>query len=119
MVGEVVQTARGSYVRCAPDSGVIRNEADLLDLMGACYETEANRIMVESSHLLPEFFDLSTGMAGSFFLKLTTYQMQTAVVADLSAIKSQRFQELISESNKYGQIRYFNTAAEAEDWLLA
>ncbi|MBE2198383.1 MAG: DUF4180 domain-containing protein [Anaerolinea sp.] len=118
VIGEVVQTERGSYVRCAPDSGVVASDRDLLTLLECSYELEANRILLTAVQLHPDFFDLSTGLAGSLFVKLTNYRVQTAIVADLFAIKSQRFQELIRESNRRGQIRYFNTVAEAEAWLL-
>ncbi len=118
MFGEVVQTERGGYVRCAPGSGVVASEGDLLTLMGECYQIGAGRILLEQAQLHPDFFDLSTGLLGTIFLKLSTYQVKTAVVANLQAIPSQRFQELVRESNKGHQIRFFNTVAEAESWLL-
>ncbi len=119
MFGEMVQTNRGVYVRCAPDSGVVANESDLLTLFSDCYEFATNRLLLSEAHLHPNFFDLSTGMAGALFLKLSIYHVKTAVVANLQAIKSQRFHELIQESNKGSQIRFFNTTTEAENWLLS
>ncbi|MCB8966118.1 MAG: DUF4180 domain-containing protein [Chloroflexota bacterium] len=118
IIGEVVERTGGSYLRCTPESASIDNEQGVLDLLGYGYEMETPRLVLDEAHLHPNFFDLSTGLAGALLLKLSNYRVQTAVVADLQAIKSARFQELIRESNRRGPIRFFNTAAEAEDWLL-
>lgn len=117
MQGEVVNIPTGSYVRCAPDDDLITGEADVLDLMGACYEIDGNRLLLEEKHLHPNFFDLKTGLAGAVFLKLTNYQAKTAVLANLANIKSERFQELIYETNKGKLIHFFDDLAKAEQWL--
>ena len=117
MYGEVVNTTTGSYVRCAADDGQVSSEADVLDLMGACYAIDGNRLLLDEKHLHPDFFDLKTGLAGAVFLKLTNYQAKTAVFANLATIKSERFQELIYETNKGALIHFFDDLATAEKWL--
>ena len=117
MVGEVVNTSTGSYVRCAPDDGQITREADVLDLLSSCYEIDANRLLLDEAHLHPDFFDLKTGLAGAVFLKLTNYRAKTAVLANLANIQSERFQELIYESNKGKLINFFDDLTKAEQWL--
>jgi len=117
MNGEIVNTPTGSYVRCAPDDGLIARDADVLDLMGAFYEMDASRLLLDEAHLHPDFFDLKTGLAGAIFLKLTNYRVKTAVLANLANIQSKRFQELIYESNKGKQINFFNDLTKAEQWL--
>jgi len=119
MIGEVVQTTTGEYVRCAAESDMISKEQDILDLLAYCAETESNRIMLDEEHLHPAFFDLKTGLAGDIFHKLSTYHVKTAIVADLDGIKSERFQELIYECNKGNQINFFNHITSAETWLTA
>jgi len=117
MIPEIVHTTTGSYVRAEPGSGILNNERDVLDLLAACGEIDASRIMLEEATFHPNFFDLSSGLAGAVLLKLSMYRVKTAVLANLSAIKSQRFQELIRESNKRGPIRFFDTRTTAEAWL--
>ena len=117
MITEIVQTSTGSYVRCASQSRMISTEIDILDLLVSCGEIDSNRILLDEEHLHPDFFDLSTGLAGAILLKLSTYHVKTAVVADLGGIKSPRFQELIWESNKGDQLRFFKDMKQAEKWL--
>jgi len=117
MYGKVVNTPTGSYVRCAPDDGLVSREADVLDLMGACYEIDGNRLLLEEKYLHPDFFDLKTGLAGAIFLKLTNYREKIAVLANLNNIQSERFQELIYETNKGKLINFFDDFTKAEQWL--
>lgn len=119
MLGEIVQTPTGSYVRCAASNSVISREQDVLDLLTCCGEIDSNRILLEEAHLHPNFFDLSTGLAGAILGKLAIYHVKTAIVADLDGIQSQRFQELIRESNRGDQVNFFRSLAPAEQWLTA
>jgi PadR family transcriptional regulator AphA len=119
MIGEIVQTPAGSYVRCALEDDRISNEQDMLDLLALCGKIDANRIMLDEEHLHPDFFDLRTGLAGGIFQKFSNYHVRAAVVVDLTGITSQRFQELIYECNRGGEIRFFNHLTEAEEWLTA
>jgi len=118
MEGKIVNTNSGSYVRVMPGSDLLASERDLLDLLSYCYEAGDSKILLEGIYLDPAFFDLSSGVAGEIFHKLSTYQVKTAIVADLQAIKSERFQELIRESNKGRQINYFESVTDAEKWLV-
>ncbi|MFQ5421258.1 MAG: DUF4180 domain-containing protein [Anaerolineae bacterium] len=117
MIGEIVHTPTGSYVRCAPDDGLVSRDADVLGLLGSCYEIGANRLLLDEQHLHPDFFDLKTGLAGAIFLKLTNYRAKTAVLATLVNIQNERFQELIFECNKGQQINFFDDLTKAEQWL--
>lgn len=119
MIGEVVQTSTGSYVRCAAESGIINQERDLLDLLACCGELDSNRVLLDEAHLHPDFFDLSTGLAGAILGKFAIYHVKAAIVADLDAIPSQRFRELVGECNRGDQFHFFRGLAEAEQWLTA
>lgn len=119
MIGEVVQMSTGEYVRCAPQSGILTSEADVLDLLAECYGIESSRIMLDEAHLPPGFFDLKSGLAGAIFHKLSVYQVRAAIVADLDGIKSQRFRELIHECNQGDDIHFFDNVSQAEQWLTA
>ena len=117
MIGEIIQTTTGSYVKCATDSRVVSSERDVLDLLAYCGQASTDNILLEQAFLHPNFFDLSTKLAGDIFHKLTTYRIKTAIVANLSEIKSERFQELIFECNKGNQINFFDDLSTAEQWL--
>jgi hypothetical protein len=117
MNGEMVQTDSGVYVRCQPGEMPLACQQDLLDLLPLCYEAGVNQIMLEQAHLHPDFFDLKTGLAGALFLKLTTYGVKTAVLLLPATPLNDRFQELVHECNRRGDIRFFYNRREAESWL--
>jgi PadR family transcriptional regulator AphA len=117
MIGQVVETPSGGYVRCAPQDGVIAREQDVLDLLACCGDIESNRVLIDEGHLSPDFFDLKTGLAGAVLQKFANYYVRAAFVVNLSGIKSQRFQELMYECNKGGEVRFFDDAEQAEVWL--
>ena len=119
MFGEVVRTPAGAYVRCAPQGGIISQEQDLLDLLACCGELDSNRVLLDEVHLHPDFFDLSTGLAGVVLQKFANYHVKAAIVADLDGIKSKRFRELAGECNRSDQFHFFRSLAEAEQWLTA
>lgn len=110
-----MRTAAGAYVRCA--EGTVASDRDVLELFERCFELDSARILLEQPHLAPEFFDLRTGLLGAIFLKLTNYRVRTAIVADLAAIESERFHEMVGELRRGTQIRFFESRAEAEAWL--
>jgi hypothetical protein len=119
MIGEVIQTSTGRYLRCVRQSDPISSERDVLDLLASSEDMESNRILLEEEYLHPTFFDLKTGLAGAIFQKFADYRVKAAVVADLDRIPSARFQELVLECNRGNQIHFFQDMAEAEEWLTA
>jgi hypothetical protein len=116
MVGEIVQTPSGKYVKYSTGSGLIAEEQDLLDLLAYCSEAKTDRILLHEKHLHPNFFDLKTGLAGTLFLKLSTYRVKTAIVANWEG-RGERFQELVYECNQGNQINFFRDRSKAEMWL--
>ncbi len=63
-----------TYVECQPGVLCLRNEADALDLVAACGENETHRLMIHAGNLSPDFFDLSTRVAGEILLKFYNYR---------------------------------------------
>ncbi|MCP4427502.1 MAG: DUF4180 domain-containing protein [Chloroflexi bacterium] len=118
ITSKLVTTTHNNYVRCAPDSSPISSDQDVLDLLAYCTDPSGSRLLLESRFLHPDFFDLSTKLAGAILLKLSAYRVKTAIVADLSVIPSQRFQEMVRESNRGSQINYFESVKDAEEWLI-
>ena len=119
MNGEVIQTATGTYVRCARLSEQVSKNQDVLDLLAYCGEAESNKILLDEEHLHPDFFDLKTGLARAIFQKFSTYHVKAAIIIDLDGIRNERFQELIYECNKGNQINFFHDISEAEEWLIS
>jgi hypothetical protein len=102
----------------ASASGIsIRSSGDIPDVIAACLEAGAAGLVLSEGDLIPEFFDLRTGLAGEFFQKLVNYGLRAAFVLPNPESHGERFSELVYEHRSHGMIRFFNTKAEAETWL--
>ncbi len=115
---QIIQTSRGNYLLSDLKPGYISSERDILDVMGLFGEVGASLLLISDGALHPDFFDLSTGLAGEISLKLSTYRVKTAIVIDIESIPSQRFREWAGECNRGREIRFCAKLQVAEDWLM-
>jgi hypothetical protein len=92
----------------------IAAESDILDPIGNAGYNGADMLVIPVSRLSPDFFKLSTGLAGAILQKCSTYQMKVAIVGDISeyTAKSGPLRDFIYESNKHGAVRF--VASEAD-----
>lgn len=93
------------------DGAIISEEADILDIFGKIYQK--NKLLLHSSNLSPNSFDLSTGLAGDVLQKMVNYQVSTALVVDLSKVKSQKFKEMANEASMKNVFRFFESEEDA------
>lgn len=83
----------------------------------SCIERGARALLFDRDVLPPQFFDLSTGVAGELVQKLANYGIRmAAVVPDLSP-HSPRFREFAREAATGRSFRFFPTRREAVAWL--
>lgn len=84
---------------------LLGTEQDALDLIGATYGGEVGAVVVPVERLQPEFFDLSTKMAGLFFQKLENYRLRLVVLGDVSAAcaRSKALNDFVGETNRIGR----------------
>jgi hypothetical protein len=103
-------------VECAEP---IERAADALDLIGACHEHDAARVLVDAALLPPAFFELRSGFAGELLQKLQNYGVRIAIVfpADAVAAHGARFGEFLAEAKTGRGFRAFTDRAAAERWL--
>lgn len=82
----------------------LSSEQDALDLLGQTYGTGADLIVVPVGRFTPEFFDLSSKLAGHFIQKLQNYQMRLVVLGDISAAvaASTALRDFVYETNSRG-----------------
>ncbi len=86
---------------------------DFIDLLGNASYQGATGIIVNESQLSPDFFDLSTRIAGEILQKFSNYRMKLAIVGDFSRFSSKSLRDFIYESNKTGHILFVSTLEEA------
>lgn len=92
----------------------IASEADALDLIGEAGFSGADTLVIPVSRLSPDFFRLSTGLAGAILQKCTNYRLRVAIVGDISeyTANSGPLRDFVYESNRHGAVRFLASEAE-------
>jgi len=100
------------------DEVLIHETQDAIDLMGESNYLGSRKIIMNEKNVIPEFFDLKTGIAGEILQKFSTYHMKVAIVGDYSKYASKSLRDFISESNRHGQINFVSSIEEARERLI-
>lgn len=77
---------------------VIKSIEDGIDLIGNVYYQGYDHMIVAEKNITPEFFDLSTKMAGEILQKFSNYKMRLAIVGDFSNYQSQSFKDFVTRA---------------------
>ena len=96
------------------DGPIIARDGDINDFISAGWEAHADRLVIPVSRLSPDFFRLSTGLAGAVLQKCTNYNFRVAIVGDISAHtdRSGPLRDFVYESNKRGDVRFVGSLDE-------
>ncbi len=100
------------------DSIEIREVQDALDIMADAGQLGARALIICEHHVLPDFFNLSSGIAGEILQKFSNYQMKLAIVGDFTKYSSKSLRDFIFESNKRGWIRFVPSVEDAKAVFL-
>ena len=114
---EVIARNGQSFVRPLPGSVLIAAESDAVMLVQFCAEADTDRLLLPAACLSPDFFRLSTRLAGLVLQKLANYRIKTAAVPDAAAVKG-KFYEFMLETNRGQMFRVFDDEKQAAAWLL-
>lgn len=95
-------------VPLADDERGLSSAADALDIIGDAWGAQARSAVLPATRLAPEFFDLSTGLAGEFLQKFANYQIRIVIVGDISeyTAKSEALKAFVYESNLRVQVNF-------------
>jgi hypothetical protein len=86
-------------------------------IVADCIESGAACLLLDEPSLPPQFFDLSSGLAGELLHRLSLYRMRLAAVVPEQSDHSTHFRAFIREANRGEQYRFFPTRDEAIEWL--
>lgn len=107
--------SNGHSIAIAKSENIIITETqDVLDLMADCHYNNARSLIVHKHNIIPDFFDLKTGIAGEILQKFSTYDFRLAIVGDFSNIDSKSLRDFIYESNKLKRINFVGSEDEAK-----
>ena len=96
------------------DGVIIRDVQTALDLIATVqYETHCDKLILDKSSLVEDFFVLSTGIAGDILQKFINYRKRVAIVGDYSAYTSKPLKDFIRESNRGNSIYFVDSLEEA------
>jgi hypothetical protein len=84
-----------------------------------CIESGSRAVLMDDGVAPPEFFDLSTRLAGELLHGLAKYGVRLAVVVPDPAAYSSAFQDFAREANRGTRYRVFRTRSGAMEWLEA
>ncbi|MGK6317115.1 DUF4180 domain-containing protein [Neorhizobium sp. DT-125] len=103
----------------ATDGSALATEQDALDLLGETYGKEVDVIVVPTSRFTPEFYDLSSRLAGHFFQKMQNYRMRLVILGDISVYTtaSKALRDFVAETNRIGHHLFATDRAELENKL--
>jgi hypothetical protein len=112
--GDVVVPVGGVPVLwCADHGPVLDGEQAALDLIGATFG-RADLVAVPVARIAPEFFALTSGVAGAVVQKFVNYRVRLAVVGDVSRFvaESTALRDFVREANRGGQTWFVADEAE-------
>lgn len=109
---EILSTENG-IAEIIADKLVINNIEDGVDLVGNLYYQGFDKVIIYEKNITPQFFDLSTKIAGEILQKFSNYRMCLAIVGTFEAYQSNSIKDFIFESNKLGQINFVISKSEA------
>ena len=97
---------------------IIKDVQSAIDfIMTIKYETNCNKIALNKSAVVEDFFILSKGLAGEILQKFINYQTKFAIYGDYSKYTSKPLKDFIYESNKGKDIYFQPTVSLAVDKL--
>ena len=84
------------------DGQVIASTNDAMDLIGNASYSGVALVVLPVARLHPEFFRLSSLLAGDILQKFVTYRVRVAIVGDISAhlASSEALRDFVWESNR-------------------
>lgn len=108
-------------VTCASNGPTLRTEQDAVDLLAAAYFEQPDYFAIPVGRLDPEFFTLSSGIAGALMQKFIQYGARVVVVGDISAHveRSNAFRSFVDETNRGRQFWFVADPAELDARLAA
>ncbi len=107
-----------SVAEIVSENIVINEVQDALDLMAECRYNGSEGIIMYEAQIIPDFFDLKSGIAGEILQKFSNYDMRLAIIGDFSKYTSKSLRDFIYESNKAGKINFVSSLKEAKEKLI-
>jgi hypothetical protein len=90
---------------------------DMLDVIAESGLLDSQKMIIWEYQLNPDFFSLSTGIAGDMLQKISNYRMRLAIVGDFSKYPGKSLRDFIRECNRGKMVCFTGSLEEAIDKL--
>ncbi|HJP80357.1 MAG TPA: DUF4180 domain-containing protein [Pseudonocardiaceae bacterium] len=110
----------GVPVFVVPGEGApLAREQDAVDLIANMWEHGSRMFVIPVERLPGEFFDLSTGLAGTLLQKFVGYRSRVVILGDISPYtqRSSALASLVNESNRGRDVWFLADLAELDQRL--
>lgn len=97
---------------------LISNIENGLQLLVDLYYQEFDKIIISEKNIIPDFFNLKSGIAGEILQKFSNYRVQLVIVGEFSKYPGESLKSFIYESNKGRQVNFLASVEEAIQQLL-
>lgn len=96
------------------DGTALSSEADALDAIGQTYGMDIDAVVVPANRFAPEFFQLSSKLAGLFFQKFQNYRLRLIILGDITkaSSESQALADFVRETNRTGHHLFVTDRSE-------
>jgi hypothetical protein len=96
------------------DRPTLASEQDAVDLIGDAFGEEANVVVVPADRVAPEFYRLSTRVAGEVVRTFQMYRIRLVILGDVTAHveASDAFRAFVAEINRGTDIWFVPSEAE-------
>jgi hypothetical protein len=104
---------------CAGDGPLVASGQDAMDLIAEAIGHEADLVELPAARVAPEFFTLSSGLAGEVAQKFVNYRLRLAIVGDISGqlAASSALRAFVAETNRGRQLWLLGSSAEVDQRL--
>lgn len=117
-----IQTVNGQRVLLWEQEGVpLASSRDASDLVGEAFSAEAKVVVIPVERLSPDFFKLSSGLAGEVLQKFVNYGLKVAILGDITAAvaASSPLRDFVRESNRGRSVWFVEDRADLDARVAA
>jgi uncharacterized protein DUF4180 len=113
-VNAISETHGHRVFRYGQDEPTLRGEQDAVDLIGAAFGDEVTVVVVPADRVAPDFYVLSTRVAGEVLHKFTMYGIRLVVLGDITGhlAASESFRAFVHEANRGRNVWFVPGEAE-------
>lgn len=95
------------------DKILINNPDEALQLIVDVYYQDFDKVIIHEKNIIPDFFDLKTGIAGEVLQKFINYKMRVSIVGAFEKYPGKSIRDFIYESNKGHHVNFMPTVEQA------